>query len=116
MPLLKITTNISVAADEREAVLAAASSTVAEMLGKPEKYVMVHLSDRATLTFGGSAEPACLMVLKSLGLPEDQTRQFSSRLCDFADAHLGINPDRTYIEFVNPPRHMWGFDRKTFQR
>lgn len=116
MPLLTIVTNVSVAAENRQSLLSAASSTVSEMLGKPEKYVMVYLADGETLAFGGSSDPACLMQLKSLGLPEDQTRQFSSRLCDLADGHLGIEPNRTYIEFVNPPRHLWGFDRKTFQR
>ena len=116
MPLLNIITNVPLTAENRLSVLAAASGTVSEMLGKPEKYVMVHLSDSQMLTFGGSSDPACLMQLKSLGLPEDQTKQLSSRLCDFADAHLGVSPDRTYIEFVNVPRHMWGFDRKTFQR
>lgn len=116
MPLLTIITNTNIPPEERASIMAAASTTVSETLGKPETYVMVHLCDSQALAFGGSSDPACLMQLKSLGLPEDQTRDFSSRLCDFADGHLGIKPDRTYIEFVNPPRHMWGYDRKTFQR
>ena len=116
MPLLSIVTNVSVTENERAEILAAASGTVSELLGKPETYVMVHLTDNAALTFGGSSEPACFMQLKSLSLPEEETKRFSGRLCDFADAHLGIGSERTYIEFINPPRHMWGYDRRTFQR
>lgn len=116
MPFLNILTNTTIPDEERRQVLQAASSTISEMLGKPESYVMIHLADKAALSFGGSDEPACLLQLKSLGLPEERTKDFSSRLCDFADAHLGIEPDRTYIEFSNPPRHMWGYDRHTFQR
>lgn len=116
MPILRIVTNVSVPAEERETVLAAASTTASELLGKPVSYVMVHLNDNAVLTFGGTADPACLLQLTSLGLSEDQTKQFSSRLCDFVDAHFGVAGDRTYIEFTNPPRHMLGYDRRTFQR
>ncbi len=116
MPLLSIVTNVTVSQESREEILVAASTTVSEMLGKPKKYVMVHLVDGAALRLGGSGDPACLMRLKSLGLPEENTKVFSSKLCDFADGHLGIDSDRTYIEFVNPPRHMWGYDRRTFQR
>lgn len=116
MPLLNIITNVAVPEEDRDSILVAASSTVAEMLGKPESYVMVHMVDNQTLTFGGSSDAACFFQLKSLGLPEDQTTDFSSRLCDFADAHLGVEANRTYIEFTRPPRHMWGYDRHTFQK
>jgi phenylpyruvate tautomerase len=116
MPFLNIVTNAEIPEDERRKVLAAASSMISEMLGKPESYVMVRLADKAAISFGGNDESACLLQLKSLGLPEERTKEFSSRLCDFADAHLGVEPDRTYIEFANPPRHMWGYDRHTFQR
>ncbi|SIP97988.1 Macrophage migration inhibitory factor (MIF) [Alkalispirochaeta americana] len=116
MPVLHITTNQTIPAEDRSGVLLAASTTVSEMLGKPESYVMVHLEDCQDLSFGGTSDPTCIMQLKSLGLPEEQTADFSSRLCDFADVHLSVEPDRTYIEFINPPRHMWGYDRHTFQR
>ena len=41
MPTLIVQTNVKVPAERRKVVLEAASSTVAEQLGKPESYVMV---------------------------------------------------------------------------
>ena len=87
---------------------------VAEMLGKPESYVMIAIEDKATLTFAGSGDPCAHLVLKSLGLPEHNTKAFSEQLCAFVEQKLGVSPSRTYIEFISPERHMFGWDSGTF--
>jgi phenylpyruvate tautomerase len=114
MPLLEIRTNAEPLLPERRELLAEASRTVAEMVGKPEKYVMVDLSVAQTMSFGGSDEPLCLLRLKSLGLPEDRTAEFSRLLTSLVTAHLQVPADRVYIEFASPPRHMWGYNGGTF--
>ncbi len=114
MPLLSIRTNVRLEAGEREKTLAEASRAVADMLGKPESYVMVYLEDDASLSFAGSREPAAWLELKSLGLPESETARFSQALCALAQERLGVAPSRTYIEFSSPARHMWGWDGRTF--
>ncbi|ADC61934.1 hypothetical protein Alvin_0991 [Allochromatium vinosum DSM 180] len=43
MPTLRLLTNVEIAADSRPELLARASRTVADLLGKPESYVMVIL-------------------------------------------------------------------------
>ena len=45
MPLLKIQSNVSVDPDKRPELLSQFSQTVAEALGKPERYVMVALEE-----------------------------------------------------------------------
>jgi phenylpyruvate tautomerase PptA (4-oxalocrotonate tautomerase family) len=45
MPTLRILTNAQAFPEDRPNLLAQASRTVAEMLGKPESYVMVILED-----------------------------------------------------------------------
>ena len=112
MPLLQINTNVSV--DDPGSLTRNASRLVADMLGKPESYVMVVLNPGLTMSFAGSDEAAAHLKLKSLGLPESETPHFSSLLCGFAEQHLGVPPARTYIEFSGPPRHMWGWDGRTF--
>ncbi len=53
MPTLRIQTNAQVPAEGRAGLLARASRTVAEMLDKPESYVMVLLEDGRDLLFAG---------------------------------------------------------------
>lgn len=112
MPLLQINTNISI--DDAHALATAASALVANMLAKPESYVMVNVSPDQALTFAGTNEGAAHLKLKSLGLAESETGKYSKQLCNFMEQKLGIKPARIYIEFDDPPRHMWGWDNKTF--
>ena len=112
MPLLEISTNINI--DNAQELAEQASSLTAELLGKPESYVMVKLLAEQTLTFAGTSEPAAHVKLKSLGLPEKDTADFSAKICAFLNSKLTIDSARIYIEFSNPERHMWGWDGKTF--
>ena len=112
MPFLKITTNTSI--DDSQNIAEKASKLTADMLGKPESYVMVNIQDKQTLMFAGNNKPAAHLQLKSLSLPEDKTADFSSSLCAFINSELNIDNDRIYIEFVNPERHLWGWDGRTF--
>ncbi|WP_058555924.1 phenylpyruvate tautomerase MIF-related protein [Thiohalocapsa sp. ML1] len=113
MPTLIIKTNASLP-DDQTALLKAASGAVAELLGKPEGYVMVLLEPVAALCFGGDTAPAAYLELKSLGLPEDCTPNLSAALCGFVEQHLGVPKGRVYIEFAAPPRHLFGWDGRTF--
>ena len=114
MPYLKIQTNQTVTPDQAQALINKASKLVASELGKPESYVMVKVSADHTLIFGGSNEPAAYLQLKSLGLPENRTAEYSEKLCAFIGKTLDINSNRIYIEFSSPERHMWGWDKTTF--
>ena len=112
MPVLQVTTNATI--DDANALAKQASSLAAEMLGKPESYVMVSILGNADLIFAGTNEPCAHMMLKSLGLSESETRAYSEKLCGFVEQQLGVPPARTYIEFVSPERHMFGWDNRTF--
>jgi phenylpyruvate tautomerase PptA (4-oxalocrotonate tautomerase family) len=114
MPTLLIRTNVPTPSDTAEALVKRASTTVADALSKPEDYVMVSLEPSVAMSFGGSTNPLAFLELKSLGLPEDQTPRLSATLCDLIESELGIPSNRIYIEFASPPRHMFGFDRRTF--
>ncbi len=112
MPYLEINTNTTI--DNCSAIAEQVSKLAADILGKPESYVMVKVSPEQTLLFAGSDAPAAHIKLKSLGLPENNTAEFSEKLCSFLSGQLGIDGSRVYIEFSNPERHMWGWDSKTF--
>jgi len=114
MPTLKIKTNIEIPSERRSALLKAASSAVAELLHKPEAYVMVMLETCPDMLFAGTSEPLAYLELKSLGLPEDRTTELSAGICDFLQRSLGIAPARIYIELASPPHHLFGWNSGTF--
>jgi phenylpyruvate tautomerase PptA (4-oxalocrotonate tautomerase family) len=114
MPTLRILTNAQVATDDRVGLLTQCSRSVAKLLGKPESYVMVILEDGRDLMFAGTTEPAAYLELKSLGLPEDRTADYSRVLCDLLAERLAIPAGRVYIEFAAPPRHLFGWNGGTF--
>ncbi|MGD2081581.1 MAG: phenylpyruvate tautomerase MIF-related protein [Chromatiales bacterium] len=116
MPLLKIQTNVEVPAASRGALLKQASDAVAGALGKPEQYVMVSLEHNPDMLFGGDGRSLAYLELKSIGLPEERTAELSASLCRMMSDHLGVAEDRTYIEFANAARHMWGWNGGTFER
>ncbi len=114
MPLLTLTTNLVIEPASRQLLARKASAETAALLGKSENYVMVKIDTGVTLLFAGDDRPAALLELKSLGLPEQRCAEFSATLCQLVEAELGIPPERIYIEFGNPPRHLWGWNGKTF--
>jgi len=114
MPYLSIRTNVMMDDAGQKTLLKKASQTVASVLGKPESYVMVNLDSGNTMLFAGSDAPLAYLQLKSLGLPEARTSDFSQTLCELMQTELGIEPGRVYIEFAGPERHMWGWNRGTF--
>jgi len=114
MPLLSVTTNIELSAEASAEFIAAASSKTAELLGKPERYVMVQLQGGLAMSFAGTTEPLAYCELKSIGLPVERTGDYSRQLCDLIAQRLSIPTDRVYIEFSNAERNLWGWDGATF--
>jgi phenylpyruvate tautomerase len=114
MPTLIIKVNVEVPPKRRKPILEAASSKVAELLGKPERYVMVILETNPDMLFGADDAPHAYLELKSLGLPEATTPELSAALCGLMEQHFGVAPDRVYIEFASPPRHLFGWNNGTF--
>jgi phenylpyruvate tautomerase PptA (4-oxalocrotonate tautomerase family) len=114
VPTLIIKTNAEITTDDGASLIRRASGEVATLLGKPERYVMVILEPTPLMCFGGDTAPLAYLELKSLGLPEAQTPELSAALCGLLQETLGIPPDRVYIEFASPPRHLFGFNAGTF--
>jgi phenylpyruvate tautomerase PptA (4-oxalocrotonate tautomerase family) len=112
MPYLTITSNQNL--DTASGQLEVLSKTVANLLGKPESYIMVSVQQNLDMLFAGNHEPLAFCELKSLGLQESQTPELSNQLCTCINKLFNIPCNRIYIEFSAPPRAMWGWDRRTF--
>lgn len=114
MPVLSIKTNIKTAREIHYRLMSKASGLVAELLSKPEKYVMISLEDNISMVFATSDEPTAYLELKSIGLQADRTAELSKHLCSLLESELDIAKERIYIEFVDEPRHMFGWNSGTF--
>ena len=114
MPLLKIQCNLETATGRSTELLQQASARVAEILGKPERYVMVSLEHNPDMLFSGDSAPLAYLELKSIGLPSDRTGELSAALCELIHDALEIPLERIYIEFADAERHMWGWNGGTF--
>ena len=114
MPYLSIQSNHAVDEATRAAFNSKASLLVAELLGKPERYVMVSFAPSQPMCFAGTSGPCAYLELKSIGLPASRTAELSQQLCTLAESELGISADRIYIEFSDAPRAFWGWNGGTF--
>lgn len=62
MPTLLIKTNVqTLGADAEDRIMSSCSSSIAELTGKPESFVMVSI-ESTKMIFGGSAEPCAFLV------------------------------------------------------
>jgi phenylpyruvate tautomerase len=116
MPLVNVYCSASPADPARaDALLTGLSRSVAELLGKPEAYVMTCLVPQTKMTFGGTGEPACYVELKSIGkMSPATTQKLSAEICRQVEAGLGVPASRTYIEFANAEGYLWGYNGSTF--
>jgi phenylpyruvate tautomerase PptA (4-oxalocrotonate tautomerase family) len=114
MPLLRIQTNLALDTAALRELPQLASRRVAELLGKPERYVMVSLEHNPAMLFAGTDAPLAYLELKSIGLPAARTGELSKALCELVGQQLGVAQDRIYIEFANAPGNLWGWDGGTF--
>lgn len=111
MPVLSIESNRPLLGDNSLKII---SSAIAQMLGKPENYVLVKYAHNPDMLFAGTNEALAFLELKSLGLPIDKTTAFSSALAALIQEELGVSSERVYIEFSSPERHMFGWNGGTF--
>ena len=112
MPVLHITSNSTTACNTQ--TLQQLSALVAQLLGKPERYVMVNYQHNDAMLFAGTEEPLAYCELKSLGLTQSQTKPLSEALCSAIAEHFAIDQKRIYIEFSAPERSMFGWNGSTF--
>ena len=114
MPLLRITTNQTIASETQIRVLKTLSEKISTLLGKSENYVMTAWLPEATMTFGGQTTSTSFVELDSIGLTSEQAKQLSQTICSTIAENTNISPNSIYIKFYDAPRAFWGWDGTTF--
>jgi phenylpyruvate tautomerase len=114
MPLLTLQTSARLSNQQRYNLLGPLTTIVAECIGKPERYVMVTVSEAAML-MAGAEGPAAYADLRSIGgLNSAVNRKLSERICALLQDQLGIPPDRVYLSFTSVAADHWGWNGSTF--
>eukprot|EP00252_Welwitschia_mirabilis_P018810 TRINITY_DN4207_c0_g1_i1.p1 TRINITY_DN4207_c0_g1~~TRINITY_DN4207_c0_g1_i1.p1 ORF type:complete len:116 (-),score=18.86 TRINITY_DN4207_c0_g1_i1:291-638(-) len=114
MPSLSITTNVSLDGVNTSAILSEASTAVAQILGKPESYVMVQLKGSVPISFGGSENPAAYGELVSIGsLSPETNKKLSAGISHIVESKLSVPKSRFYIKFYNVKASDFGWNGST---
>ncbi|MCC8179685.1 MAG: hypothetical protein LIP23_02045 [Planctomycetes bacterium] len=114
MPYLKLETNVKIDQARAETLLAQLSRTVAEITGKPEKYVQVDVSGGRNMYCSGNNEPTAHVQVKGIGFAEKNAAPLSAAVAEVLDKELGIPADRIYMPCQSYSGSMWGFNKATF--
>ena len=111
MPLINVKTSYPQIANS-DKLLKELSAELANLTGKPEKYVMCLLQTDVPMTFGGTENPSCYVEIKSIGAlrPSQMTQSFSNLIQE----NTGIPTNRIYISFEDISPTNWGFNGQTF--
>jgi phenylpyruvate tautomerase len=114
MPYFSIETNQTIDQASSRELMKKTSAFIAELLSKPESYVMIAIKPGTPLIFAGSDEPTAFVRLKSIGLPKDRCSELSEKICGFVEQELKVPPNRVFIDFKDLARDMFGWNAKTF--
>jgi len=115
MPMIRLQTSAPIPDATRGPLLRALSSGLAEVLGKPEGYVMVVLEGETSMLMGGEDAPCALAEVRSVGaISPEQARALSAAVSATLQERLAIPPERTYLNMAGVPGAMWGYSGRTF--
>ena len=111
MPFVQVHTN----ATATDGLAGRLTDLLAELTGKDAKWVMTRLVADQTMTFGGSSDPTAYVEVKNLGgFAPDKAVDVSAAICTLLEQTIGVPADRVYVEMADPPRHLFGWNGKTF--
>jgi phenylpyruvate tautomerase PptA (4-oxalocrotonate tautomerase family) len=115
MPLLKVDTTERLDEEKKASLCAKLSSICAKTIGKPESYVMVVVSDGATMSLGGKPGPAAFADVRSIGGLSGKVNQIlSEKICAALAEAAKIPADRVYLNFTSVDGADWGHNSSTF--
>ncbi len=116
MPLIKTQVSKDLSSEKKEELVKKLSAKCAEVLGKPESFVVSIVDDNSTITFGGEIREFAYIELKSIGaLGPVVNEELTIAICDVVNDIIDIEGDKVYIEFSDVPGAYWGWNNKTFR-
>jgi phenylpyruvate tautomerase len=115
MPLIRLEMTEQLAPESRSRLCADLSRLCAEVIGKPETYVMAVVAEGLTMLHAGKSGPAAFLDIRSIGgLSADVNKKLAERLCGLLVNTTKIPGDRVYLNFTSVAATHWGHDGGTF--
>ncbi|XP_020239150.1 macrophage migration inhibitory factor homolog [Cajanus cajan] len=115
MPCLNITTNVSLDGVDTSSILSEATSSVANIIGKPEAYVMIVLKGSVPIAFGGTEQPAAYGELVSIGgLNPSTNKELSAAIAAILETKLSVAKSRFFLKFYDTKGSNFGWNGSTF--
>ncbi|KAI3839970.1 hypothetical protein MKX01_002593 [Papaver californicum] len=106
MPCLNLFTNVSLDEIDISSILSEASKSVANIIGKPESYVMIVVKGSIPMLFGGTDEPTAYGELVSIGgLNPDTNKKLSAAIATILETKLSVPKSRFYLKFHDTKAH-----------
>jgi phenylpyruvate tautomerase len=111
MPLMTIRSTAEIGDVAVSEMLSACSAKLAGLLAQPEAYVMTLFDRVAGMTMAGTADPCCLVEVRSVvPFSRDQAQTVTQTICSLLAEHLDVPPKRIFLNFTDFPKAMWGFN------
>ncbi|GAB4834042.1 hypothetical protein Ancab_032295 [Ancistrocladus abbreviatus] len=102
MPVLYISTNVSLDGIDLQPIFSQATTALASIIGRPEANVMVLVKGSVPISFYGTKEPAAFAELLSMGgINSDVKRRLISVVGGILEEHLSIPTTRFFCHVVN---------------
>lgn len=114
MPAIHIKTSAPLVGTTSVDLLANVSKAVAEILGKPEQYVMVTLQSAEMIMSGQTGAAAWIEVRSIGGLSHAVNERLTQKLCALVKRDLGIGAERVYINYSDIGPQNWGWNNDLF--
>ena len=114
MPLISLSTNLSLDCTQETGIAKRLSMLASEVIGKPEQWVMTRVSSQQSMTFAATDAPCAYLECKSIGLTDAQIPPLAAALCALLQHELQLDPARVYIEFSAAQPQHWGWNGSTF--
>ncbi len=94
------------------------SSIISQHLNKPEKFVQIILVPNQDMMMGGEPDKGCANCqLTSIGgLGVEENKKLCSLVFPLLEEHLGVAPDKIYVNFVDFERANVGWNGDTFHK
>ena len=115
MPLVRLETTEKLPPDKKAALCAELSKLCAELIGKPEEYMMAIVADGLSILRSGEPGPAAFVDVRSIGgLGPKVNRALAERICGLLERALGIPGGRVYLNMLDVAARDWGHDGTTY--
>ncbi|XP_072024776.1 macrophage migration inhibitory factor-like [Amphiura filiformis] len=113
MPTLQIFTNVP-KASLPDGFVAKCSDIWMELIGKPKKFILVHVLPDQMMSFAGTQEPCAFVNCISIGkIGKEENKCYTEKITELLGS-IGVAKDRMYVSFSDVARQDVGYDGTTF--